>query len=160
VINALLVVRLHELQVLRKANRAQWRSSLWPSGNSSHSGVASTCWWSHSNRPIDYNQKAWKWALSINGKREQHYWYHRMFNSACSLGPPYPNCQKFRKFWKFSDVGRRFGRVVIFIKKILQQIWKSYWRNDLRNLLWQKKGVMNPNVYLQASNLMLLVKNT
>jgi hypothetical protein len=36
--------------------------------------------------PTDYNQKAWKWALSIQGKFKQHYWCHRIFNIVCLLG--------------------------------------------------------------------------
>jgi hypothetical protein len=53
---------------------AQWRASLWPANNSSHSGVGATFWWTDSKEPTDNNQKACNWALSIQGKCEEHYW--------------------------------------------------------------------------------------
>jgi len=80
-IKSLLVLGLHEFQVSERPSGAQWRESFWPANNSSYSAVASTCWWTHSKRPTDYNQKLSKWALSVQGKSEQHYWCFRIFKS-------------------------------------------------------------------------------
>lgn len=51
----------------RRASGAQWRASLWPVDSSSHSSVASTCWW------------AFSWVLSVQEKCVQRYWCLAVF---------------------------------------------------------------------------------
>lgn len=62
-IKALFVHGFCELQILRKAKKAQWHDWLWPANSSSHSSTAWTCWWI-SKPPTDYNQQACIWALA------------------------------------------------------------------------------------------------
>jgi hypothetical protein len=80
----LFVIGLHKLEAMRKSKCCM---SLWPANNSSHSGIASMCWWTHSKRLTDYSQKSCSnWALSIQWECEQHYCFLRIFKSVCSFG--------------------------------------------------------------------------
>jgi hypothetical protein len=112
-ITILLVNGLHELWVLRKTKQ---RSVSRPANNSSHSGVASMCWWNHSKWPRDYSQQACNWALSVQRKCK-HYWCLRIFKSMWSLGFTEPNqlsqnCED-RGMFRFADLLQADGKIFL-----------------------------------------------
>jgi hypothetical protein len=87
-----------------RPGRTERHASFCPASSTCHSGVVSTCWWIHLKRQKDCKQTAWNWALSIQRKCEQQYWWLSMFKRVCFLGSTKPNYQKQLRKWLCSDI--------------------------------------------------------
>jgi hypothetical protein len=96
--------------------RTEWRASFCPASSTCHSGVVSTCWWTHLKRQKDCKQAAWNWALSIQRRCVQQYWCLSMFKKVCLLGSMKPNCQKQMRKGLCSEI---FPSTWLMVKAVL-----------------------------------------